>query len=258
MALLHVGASPAVLLDCGLHRHDCYEIIVNVEGEGLAEIGGREVPFSPGTIHVIPPRTPHRKRASGGFRDLYLHTDSLCPSGVPEKNALAPTEPLLLADDGCRTVEGLVSVLLGRTMLREKSDEVTDSLFDIVLRLIAEYARSRGEDPIINGVIHSLAASYSDPEFQVTRALLDTGYSKDHLRRRFEAVTGLTPGQYLKSLRMHHARQLLREKARLNLSVGEIAQLCGFYDPSYFCRSFQKETGMTPSAYAQAEKGSQE
>lgn len=147
------------------------------------------------------------------------------------------------------------AVLLGRSMLREERDEVTDSLFDIVLRLLAEFARSRAEDPIINGVIHTLAASYSDPEFQVTQALLDTGYSKDHLRRRFEAVTGRTPGQYLKALRMHHAKQMLREKERLNLSVGEIAQMCGFYDPSYFCRSFEKETGMTPSAYAQTANG---
>ena len=44
MALLHVGASPAVLLDCGLHNHDCYEIIVNTEGEVWPKSAGRKSP----------------------------------------------------------------------------------------------------------------------------------------------------------------------------------------------------------------------
>ncbi len=92
----------------------------------------------------------------------------------------------------------------------------------------------------------------SDPEFQVTQALLATGYSKDHLRRRFVQVTGMTPGQYLRSLRIRKGKQLLEQKALLHLSVSEIAGLCGFYDPSFFCRVFEKEVGMAPSAYSRA------
>lgn len=33
------------------------------------------------------------------------------------------------------------------------------------------------------------------------------------------------------------------------MPIGEIALRSGFYDPAYFCRSFRKETGMTPSEY---------
>ena len=77
MALLLVGASPGSLTECGLHRHACYEIIMNTEGEGVAEIGGREYPFTPGSIHIVPPGMPHRKRSADGFRDLYFHTDTL-------------------------------------------------------------------------------------------------------------------------------------------------------------------------------------
>ena len=85
MALLLVGASPNRLRDHELHSHDCYEIIVNTEGEGTAEIGGREYPFSPGSVHVIPPKTPHRKAAPGGFQDIYLRTDTLMRTDTPPK-----------------------------------------------------------------------------------------------------------------------------------------------------------------------------
>ena len=249
MALLYVGASPAVFTDCALHNHDCYEIILNVEGTGTAEIGGKEYPFTPGSIHVIPPHTPHRKQAEQGFRDLYLHTDTLQRGDTPQFAAPPMTEPLLLADDGCRTMEGLFSILLGRSQLNRGDDEITQVLFDVVLRLLAEWSQAEPSDPVVSSVIHTIATSYSDPEFEVTQALLATGYSKDHLRRRFTGVPGSTPNQYLRTVRMNHARQLLRQESTLHLSINEIALMCGFYDPSYFCRSFVKETGMTPTAY---------
>lgn len=252
MALLYVGASSAVFTDCAMHNHDCYEIIMNVEGVGTAEIGGREIPFSPGTIHVIPPHTPHRKHADGGFRDLYLHTDSLCRADAPQASFLPLTQPLLLNDDGCHTMENLFQILLARTMLHRGSDPVTEELFDVVLCLIEEWSQSKAKDPVIVSVIHTITASYSDPEFEVTGALLKTGYSKDHLRRRFREVTGTTPVQYLQDVRIRHAKQLLREKSRLHLSVNEIALMCGYYDPAYFCRSFQKLTGMPPSAFSRS------
>ena len=162
------------------------------------------------------------------------------------------TEPLLLADDGCRTMEGLFSILLGRSQLSGGDDEITETLFDVVLRLLTEWSQAQPSDPVVSSVIHTITTSYSDPEFEVTQALLATGYSKDHLRRRFTGATGSTPKQYLCAVRMNHARRLLRQESTLHLSINEIALMCGFYDPSYFCRSFVKATGMTPSAYMRA------
>ena len=63
MPLLLVGASPVSFTDFASHSHDCYEVILNTEGTGTAVIGGAEYPFSPGTIHIIPPNTPHSKRS---------------------------------------------------------------------------------------------------------------------------------------------------------------------------------------------------
>ncbi len=252
MALLMVGASPALYTDYPTHNHDCYEIILNTEGEGEAQIGASTYPFCPGTIHVIPPHTPHRKRSEQGFRDLYVHTDCLSRAGLAGEGAFAPEEPLVLTDDGAHTMEHLVSALLGRSLLRQDKDAITRELFELVLRLLEDWSHRKAEDPVISSVIHTIAASYSDPEFQVTQALLATGYSKDHLRRRFVQVTGMTPGQYLRSLRIRKGKQLLEQKVLLHLSVSEIAGLCGFYDPSYFCRVFEKEVGMAPSAYSRA------
>lgn len=249
MALLSVGASPSVFTDFALHSHDCYEIIVNTEGQGIAVMGEKEVPFSPGTIHIVPPGTLHKKSAAGGFRDMYLHTDSLRRVASSGKENAPLREPILLLDDACRSMEKIVSVLLERWLMNPKSDAVMDSLYDAVLQLIEEGVRQTPPDPVINHLIHIITVSYSNPEFHVTEALEATGYSKDHIRRRFQQATGMTPNEYLKDVRIRYAKRLLREKGKLHFPINEIALMCGYYDPAYFCRLFRKEVGKTPSEF---------
>lgn len=250
MALLLVGASPGSITECSMHRHACYELIMNTEGEGIAEIGGTEYPFTPGTIHIVPPNMPHRKRSSGGFRDLYFHTDTLQPEPVSAKNAFAPQKPISLADDVCHTMEKILSVLLERYLLHQRTDEITEALYGVALQLIEEWTRDTAPDHVIRQLIHTITVSYSDPDFHVTEALTATGYSKDHIRRQFHQFTGMTPNEYLTDIRIQYAKRLLRQKNKLRLPVSEIAWMCGFYDAAYFCRLFRKHVGVSPSEYS--------
>ena len=244
MSLLHVGASPVSFTDFAVHTHDCCEIILNTEGSGTAMIGDREYPFAPGTIHIIPPGMPHSKRSSEGFRDIYLHTDSLLTAEPQLRN-----DPLLLSDDSCRTAENLMSLLLARYLVQSGVDDVTETLFSALLQLIRKLQQDSFSDPVVNALIHTIAVSYNDPDFQVTDALIATGYSKDHIRRRFLRSTGMTPTHYLRSVRVRYAAQLLKQRDTLHLPIHEIALMCGYYDVAYFCRIFRRETGMTPTEY---------
>ena len=245
MALLLVGASPNRLMDHELHSHECYEIIVNTEGEGMAEIGGREYPFSPGSVHVIPAGMAHRKTAPGGFRDIYLRTDTLNRTDAPRKKERTVSEPLILSDDSCHTMTNLLSILLSRYLIQKETDAVTETMYNAVLQMIEESAALPPIHPVVSQVIQRIAASYSDPDFQVTEALTATGYSKDHLRRCFQQATGMTPHEYLTDIRIRYAKRLLTQK----IPISEAALLCGYYDPDYFCRLFRTQTGMPPTAY---------
>jgi transcriptional regulator GlxA family with amidase domain len=72
------------------------------------------------------------------------------------------------------------------------------------------------------------------------------------LNRRFHEATGLSPQQYLNSVRMGTARDLLR---RSNLGISEIAWQVGLQDVSYFSRQFRRQHGLTPRAYRAAARG---
>ncbi|MFO7552215.1 MAG: helix-turn-helix domain-containing protein [Haliea sp.] len=78
------------------------------------------------------------------------------------------------------------------------------------------------------------------------------GVSGRTLHRRFQQATGMTPQQYLNTLRNNSARDLLR---RSNLSISEIAWQLGLQDASHFSRLFRRLNGVTPGQYRAAVRG---
>lgn len=64
--------------------------------------------------------------------------------------------------------------------------------------------------------------------------------------RQFKAVTGVTPGSWLASIRLDRAKELLESTS---LSIDEIAGHCGFGTPATLRHHFRLRLGLTPSAY---------
>jgi AraC family transcriptional regulator len=89
--------------------------------------------------------------------------------------------------------------------------------------------------------MHDLVA---DLDLQTLAA--ESGYSRSHFLRMFEAATGLTPHRYLLQLRLERAQELMREGAT---SLIDIAALCGFSSHAHMSRIFRQLLGVTPSRY---------
>jgi AraC-like DNA-binding protein len=70
--------------------------------------------------------------------------------------------------------------------------------------------------------------------------------SKYHFCRSFKKSTGMTPMQFVTSLRINRAKELLRRK---NNNISRIAIEVGFNDFSNFIRHFKKHTGVTPKTF---------
>jgi AraC family transcriptional regulator len=70
--------------------------------------------------------------------------------------------------------------------------------------------------------------------------------SPSYLSRVFRERYGCRPGAALELVRLSRARTML---ARSNLTVAEVARVCGFADPLYFSRRFRAAHGIAPTAY---------
>ena len=68
------------------------------------------------------------------------------------------------------------------------------------------------------------------------------------LYRKLQSITGHTPTDFIRSIRLKRAAQLLQGS---QLPIVEIANRVGFSSPSYFSKCFREMFGMLPKQYAE-------
>jgi AraC family transcriptional regulator len=73
----------------------------------------------------------------------------------------------------------------------------------------------------------------------------EAGVHPVHLARTFRRVHGRTIGDYVRSLRVERAMELLRGRD----PIGEIAIAAGFSDQSHLCRELKRAIGVTPKGF---------
>ena len=95
-----------------------------------------------------------------------------------------------------------------------------------------------------------LAREYIDLHFRDESALDGAADVAGLSRRRFGELFknnfDITPNRYVQIKRIEYSKELLSSS---ELSVGEIASLCGFSDIYYFSKCFKREVGKTPQNY---------
>lgn len=75
-----------------------------------------------------------------------------------------------------------------------------------------------------------------------------SGLAERTFKRRFKAATGYTPMDYVQTLRIEEAKQMLETD---DTATDAIAEAIGYVDPTFFRRLFKKRTGVTKGRYRQ-------
>lgn len=224
---------------CSLHRHDCWEVILNLSGSGEERLGDGHFPFFPGSVTVCPPGMPHMKDCPSGqmWQDLSLRFSDRGFS----------LERLRFSDDFEQSLSKILH-LMQTASARRESEGYCRALGEAAIALLREWDRRKPENALVEQLRVELSRHFSDPEFTAARALAEMDYCPDYLRRLFRQSTGETPTEYLTRLRLNHACTLLSRRGSA-MPVREIALLSGFYDADYFSRLFRRAMGRSPRAY---------
>ncbi|NPA35357.1 MAG: response regulator [Chlorobi bacterium] len=129
------------------------------------------------------------------------------------------------------------SLLANRQKLREKFlrlepvDEQTDKL-------------SEKDLEFVNSLKEFIINNLSEQDLNIETLVKHFAMSRSQLNRKIKALTGMTPNNYIKTLRLKKAYELLQQK---NSRVSDVAYQTGFSDPNYFTICFKKEFGENPS-----------
>jgi AraC-like DNA-binding protein len=70
--------------------------------------------------------------------------------------------------------------------------------------------------------------------------------SKSTLYRKIKSLTGLSPSEFVRNIRLKHACIMLKNETG---NVSDIAYAVGFNDPKYFSTCFKAEFGVSPREY---------
>jgi len=110
-------------------------------------------------------------------------------------------------------------------------------------------------DILLNKVMLYLEENLNNPKLSVEDLSRHVGMSRVSLYHKILELTGQSPVEYIRSIKLEKAAVLL-EKSDLN--VAQISYMVGFATPNYFAKSFKSRFNMQPSEYMTAKRKSAE
>ncbi len=106
------------------------------------------------------------------------------------------------------------------------------------------------DERLLQNAIDYIRTNIESPDLSVEAMSKELGLSRTHLHRKLKALTGQSPVEFIKMIRMKQAAYLLGTG---KLSVSEVGYKVGYNTPSYFSSSFNAYFGMSPTAYMEKE-----
>lgn len=107
------------------------------------------------------------------------------------------------------------------------------------------------DEQLIQKALEQIERNIDNPEYNVESLSRDLGMSRMNLYRKLQSVTGHTPTEFIKTIRLKRAAQLLQGS---QLTIVEVADRVGFSSSSYFTKCFKEQFGVLPTQYAEKEE----
>ena len=102
------------------------------------------------------------------------------------------------------------------------------------------------EDAFIRKITEIIYKNIAETNLTVEFLADKTALSRVQLFRKFKAITGISPSEYIKGVRLDYAAEILKSGKQ---SIADVAYSVGFSDPKYFGQCFSDKYGMSPTLY---------
>jgi transcriptional regulator GlxA family with amidase domain len=171
---------------------------------------------------------------------------------VHEQRALVATgegQRLVMAGGGTSWLD-LTLYLIARSVGVDAAMEVARiNLIDwhqVGQQPFARLARTRQVDDRVIGRCQSWIAEHYDEPAPVAAMVRLSGLPERSFKRRFKEATGMAPLDYVHTLRIEEAKQMLEATSE---PIEAIANQVGYEDPGFFGRLFKRKVNLSPARY---------
>lgn len=235
------------------HYAETIEVLLCCGVLGDIHIGGREFSLDGHKVFFIPPNVIHTinyKKNNGFVTVLKINTAELKP--IFDINALLmyynkdySSLPYCLPE--YNKIKAIGDIFMNSSELTEIIAAISDLVH--ILMSYADGNTDTLQKSDYNDDLHKIIG-WTEENFSEKITLESVaalaGYDKHYFCTKFKKATGVTYLNYLNTLRIHHACNLLKS----GVSVKEACDECGFENVSYFINLFKKTMGSTPKKYS--------
>ena len=111
----------------------------------------------------------------------------------------------------------------------------------------SSYNLKSHEETFLSSVLACIEKNIGNQDFTVEALASHACMTRGNLHLKLKNLTGKTPVELIKTMRMKRACELMKET---DLSIADIAEQTGFQTPGYFITVFKNHFGETPGHYA--------
>jgi AraC-like DNA-binding protein len=243
MEPMYIDKSPRRYYSFPVHRHDFWEITINLLGSGTAAIDGQEVPFQEGSIFCLAPGVTHGKVSGDGFIDGSLMLREFVPFG---------SASIYHFEDDANGAARHLFDLMFEIMMKDgpNAQAIIHSLADALYQLMIGWCLTTNRNPAVERFQKILLDNLTNTDFDISAGMKKTGYSASYFRKVFKLTTGHSPLGYLTYMRIEYAKRQIQQYYGMR-AMKEIAANSGFSNPYYFSRVFRQVAGVSPTRYGE-------
>lgn len=235
-----------------MHYHTTYELFVMVSGKTaiMSEDNifklqrGDVVLFRKNALHKNNGGTDHG-RYTVNFSDKYLR-EHFTQSAAEELLGCFEYDKIIVP----RRYQGYAFALLRRMEQKGSEFAFLSAFLGMLKDCVAEMpVKAEKVENDINIVLEYINENFKSIE-KIDEIAEAAHTSKSYLCQKFKRCTGMTVTEYLNSVRIKNACEMLGSG---NMNVSETAQECGYSTSAYFCKVFREIVKMTPSEFRRFE-----
>lgn len=98
----------------------------------------------------------------------------------------------------------------------------------------------------LDQIVQQIESRLDDSHYSIEELVKTTGISRTAFFKKMKALTGMSPIEFVREIRIQNAEKLLKTQ---QLMVKEVSYMVGFTDLKYFTQCFKAKYGLTPTEY---------
>jgi len=116
----------------------------------------------------------------------------------------------------------------------------------------AEVVIESSDKKLLAQIIEYIEANIDSPELTVELLSRQVCLSRGTLYNKIMELTGETPVEFIRTMRLKKAAALLEKS---DMRISQVGYMVGFSSPNYFAKMFKERFNMSPSEYAMSKRG---